>query len=146
MDVFDFHKKLVDEYERFSRSFTKIRAEDISRKVDAAYAEGRFWPAPLIRLNPNFEPGGYVDDLVTEGALDAECAKIFRIKRADNTFGERLLLHRRRAEAVAIARRGESYVLSAGTGSGKSLAYFIPIIDDVLWRKRAGGSSEGISA
>jgi len=51
MDVFAFREELVAEYARFSRSFTKIRAEDISREVDAAYAEGRFWPAQLIQLN-----------------------------------------------------------------------------------------------
>ena len=57
MDVFAFREELVAEYERFSRSFTRIRAEDISRQVDEAYASGHFWPAPLVRLNPNFEPG-----------------------------------------------------------------------------------------
>ena len=112
MDVFAFREELVAEYERFSRSFTNIRAEDIAREVDAAYAGGRFLPAPLIQLNPNFEPGGYVDDLVSDGTLDAECAKIFRLKRADDTFGERLLLHRHQTDAIAIARRGASYVLT----------------------------------
>ena len=36
MDVFAFREELVAEYERFSRSFAKIRSEDISREVDAA--------------------------------------------------------------------------------------------------------------
>jgi ATP-dependent helicase YprA (DUF1998 family) len=36
-------------------------------------------------------------------------------------------------------------VLTTGTGSGKSLSYFIPIIDDVL-RRRAAGGPKGISA
>ena len=146
MDVFAFRDELVAEYERFSRSFARIRAEDISREVDAAYAAGHFWPAPLIQLNPNFEPGGYIDDLVADGTLDAECAKVFRLKRGDNTFGERLLLHRHQTDAIEIARRVESYVLTTGTGSGKSLAYFIPIVDDVLRRKRAGDACKGITA
>ena len=30
MDVFAFREELVAEYERFSRSFTNIRAEDVS--------------------------------------------------------------------------------------------------------------------
>ncbi len=146
MDVFAFRKDLVEEYERFSRSFTNIRAADISSKVDATYADGHFWPAPLIQLNPNFAPGGWVDDLVDDGTLDAECAKVFRLKHAGNTFGERLLLHRHQTDAIAVAKRRESYVLTTGTGSGKSLAYFIPIVDDVLRRKRAGDACKGISA
>ena len=57
MDVFAFRDEIIAEYERFSRSFTRIRAEDIRQAVDKAYADGRFWPAPLIQLNPNFAPG-----------------------------------------------------------------------------------------
>ena len=93
-----------------------------------------------------FEPGGYIDDLVANGTLDPECAKVFRLKRPDDTFGERLLLHRHQTDASEIAWRGESYVLTTGTGSGKSLAYFIPIVDDVLRRKRADDISKGITA
>jgi ATP-dependent helicase YprA (DUF1998 family) len=33
---------------------------------------------------------------------------------------------------IETARSGKSYVLTAGTGSGKSLAYIIPIVDRVL--------------
>ena len=146
MDVFAFREKLVSEYEYFSRSFTTIRAEDIHREVDKAYAGGRFWPPPLIQLNPNFVPGGYIDDLVSKGTLDEECAKIFRIKNSENSFGKRLRLHKHQTDAIEIARRRENYVLTTGTGSGKSLGYFIPIVDDVLRRKKAGDPCKGITA
>ena len=69
MDVFAFRDELVAAYSRFSQSFTRIRAADISRTVDAAYGAGRFWPAPLIHLKPSFEPGGWIDELVAEGAI-----------------------------------------------------------------------------
>ena len=146
MDVFAFREKLVSEYERFSRSFTNIRAEDIIQAVNEAYAGGRFWPDPLIQLNPNFVPGGSIDDLVSKGTLDEECAKAFRLKRPTDTFGKQLVLHQHQAEAIAIAGRDESYVLTTGTGSGKSLSYFIPIVDNVLRRKKAGDPCKGITA
>lgn len=57
MDVFVFRNELVADYERFSRSFTTIRADDIRQTVDTAYAGGRFWPAPMIQLNPSFVKG-----------------------------------------------------------------------------------------
>ena len=37
-------------------------------------------------------------------------------------------------------------MLTTGTGSGKSLSYFIPIVDDVLRRKKSGDAGRGISA
>ncbi len=146
MDVFAFRKELVSEYERFSRSFIRIRAADIGQVVDAAYDSGRFWPAPLIQLNPNFVPGGSIEELVADGTLDAECAQIFRIKSATESLEQSLVLHKHQAEAIAIAGRGESYVLTTGTGSGKSLSYFIPIVNDVLRRKKSGDAGKGICA
>jgi ATP-dependent helicase YprA (DUF1998 family) len=56
--------------------------------------------------------------------------------------GTSLRLHRHQQDAVEVARRGGSYVLTTGTGSGKSLSYFIPIVDHVLKR----GLRRGITA
>ena len=45
-------------------------------------------------------------------------------------------------EAITVARSGASYVLTTGTGSGKSLAYIVPIVDYVLRQD----SGKGIQA
>ena len=55
MNVFDLDSSIIGDYERFARSFTEIRAEDIRTQVDALYATGRFWPEPLISINPHYE-------------------------------------------------------------------------------------------
>lgn len=39
--------------------------------------------------------------------------------------------YRHQQEAIEIARRWESYIVTTGTGSGKSLTYLIPIVDHV---------------
>ncbi len=146
MDVFAFRNEIIAEYARFTRSFTRIKAQDIRKVVDAAYESERFWPAPLIQLNPNFVLGKDIEGLVQDGTLHEECAKIFRIGKTGNTEGTPISLYQHQTEAIAIAQRGESYVLATGTGSGKSLGYFIPIIDDVLKRKASGNPCQGISA
>ncbi|MBI4601554.1 MAG: DEAD/DEAH box helicase [Planctomycetes bacterium] len=51
-------------------------------------------------------------------------------------------LHRHQDEAIRAARRGRNYVLTTGTGSGKSLSYIVPIVDHVL----RTGSGRGIQA
>lgn len=43
-----------------------------------------------------------------------------------------LTFHRHQTDAIAAAATGNSYVLTTGTGSGKSLAYIVPIVDRVL--------------
>src|SRR4029077_17325271 len=54
----------------------------------------------------------------------------------------KLRMHKHQEDAARTGRRGESYVLTTGTGSGKSLAYIVPIVDHVLRR----GSGKGIQA
>ena len=146
MDVFSFREKVVRDYESFSRSFTKIRAGDIKEFVDKIYTEEAFYPSPLIQLNPNFVSGGRVEELVTSGLLESECANIFRFGKSTSSLGKTLKLHKHQEEAIHLARKHESYVLTTGTGSGKSLSYFIPIVDYVLRAKNAREKERGTTA
>ena len=146
MDVFQFRKAIIRDYETFSRSFTRIRAPDIQRFADETYQDGRFWPAPLIQLNPSFVAGRTVEDLVRDGVLDEQCAAIFRAGKGQGNAGVSLRLHRHQEEALLAAQRNTAYVLTTGTGSGKSLAYFVPIVDAVLKERRTGAAPGRIRA
>jgi len=141
MDVFELRRRLVEDYERYIRSFISIRDELIRDEVDRSLTGGMLWPEPRIGLNPSFESGGRIDDLVDDGRLHPECSKFFRIKPDDGP--ERALtLHRHQVDAIDAARTGSNYVLTTGTGSGKSLAYIVPVVDHVL----RNGSRRGIKA
>ncbi|WP_137893522.1 DEAD/DEAH box helicase [Ramlibacter sp. 2FC] len=135
MNVFEFRKHLVDEYSDFTRSFTRIKADDIRAFVDAEYDSQKFWPEPLVQVNPNFKEGGSVEEFALSGHLHPKCAEIFRFGKGPSSAGHSLPLHKHQAEAISLAAAGESYVLTTGTGSGKSLSYFIPIVDACLKAK-----------
>lgn len=135
MDVFQFREHLVGEYAQFSRSFTRLRSDDMRVFVDREYASQRYWPEPLIQINPTYRSGGTVDELVAGGQLRPECSAIFRLGKSASSAGFALPLHQHQAEAISLALAGESYVLTTGTGSGKSLSYFIPVVDACLKAK-----------
>ncbi len=67
MDVFSLRDTVVSEYQKFATSFTTIHAEDIRQQVDAIYAEGRYWPEPLIQINPSYKQGSGTEALVADG-------------------------------------------------------------------------------
>ncbi|MFM1816406.1 MAG: hypothetical protein RLZ98_3101 [Pseudomonadota bacterium] len=142
MNVFDLRNELVREYGAYTQSFINIRHDRLREIVTSQIDGGALWPRPLLQLNPAYEPGGSVEELVKAGALHPECAKVFRRKRDDADPGTPLLLYRHQVEAIERAGRGEPYVVTTGTGSGKSLTYIIPIVDHVLRR----GSGRGIQA
>ena len=96
MQAFEFDHHLIDSYERFSRSFSSIRSDDLRTTIDAEYDDGRFWPDALLSLNPRYLSGPSVDELVASGDLDEACGKVFR-------FGETpLRFHRHQAESIGL--------------------------------------------
>lgn len=133
LDVFSLRDAVVGDYKKFATSFTTIQADDVRTQVETIYAQGRFWPEPLIQINPSYKRGANIEVLVSGGVLDPRTAEIFR---AD---GSPLSLYKHQEQAIALAAQGESYVVTTGTGSGKSLCFFIPIVSAVLAEKRRGG-------
>ena len=121
MDVFDLDRTLVADYASFARSFTQIRAKDIRDQIDEIYATRRFWPEPLITINPHYERGASVEALVADGSLHPEVARVFRVD------GQSITLYRHQMQSVAKATARQSFVVTTGTGSGKSLCFFIPM-------------------
>ena len=142
VDVFELRKRLVSDYQDYVTSFVRIKDARVGEHVQKSLEEGLLWPDPLIQLNPSFEAGESIDELVKEGVLHEECLRIFRTSKDQDEHGEPLRLYRHQSEAIRTARRGENYVLTTGTGSGKSLAYIVPAVDHVLRR----GPGRGIQA
>ena len=136
MNVFKFRDQVIENYADFSRSFVRFSAADISKLVDGEYSKGRYWPEPLVQINPNYKTGESVEQLSKDGVLDPLTAEIFQIQK---TGGERIpvRLYKHQQDAIALAQQGRSYVVTTGTGSGKSLAFFIPIVDQILKAKAA---------
>ncbi|HEX5497484.1 MAG TPA: DEAD/DEAH box helicase, partial [Mycobacteriales bacterium] len=139
-DIFEVRARLVGDYSEFTSAFVDPLDERVAAHVTGQLEQGSQWPDPWLSLNPNFAAGGRVDELANAGVLHPECARIFRINKDESdASGQPMMLHRHQAEAVRAARDGHNYVLTTGTGSGKSLAYIVPIVDAVLRAERRPG-------
>src|SRR5690606_7587716 len=82
----------------------------------------QLWPEPLIQFNPTFAAGESLEALVEEGVLDS------RIR--DVVGGYRLYRHQE--EAIRLGAAGKEFVVTSGTGSGKSLTFQTTIFNYVL--------------
>ena len=142
MNVFELRNQLVDDYKTYVSSFIQIRDNRIREHVEEKLNSGLLWPEPLIQLNPAFKPASYIDGLVDEGVLHKTCKTIFCRKSENNLDVSKLRLHKHQEDAIRTAQSGKNYVLTTGTGSGKSLSYIIPIVDFVL----KNGSGKGVQA
>lgn len=132
MKAFELDRRVVESYAAFTRSFSSPRADDIRSAVDAQYTAGRFWPDALLSLNPAFERGPTSDELAAQGIILSETAQVFRKNGAPFGF------YRHQVEAIGKARAHQSLVVTTGTGSGKSMCFFVPIIDTCIRARQAG--------
>ena len=114
MNVFDLRNELVGEYGKYTQSFINIRHEPLRSRVESEMARGALWPDPLLQLNPAYQPGGTVEDLVRRGELHGECAKIFRRKRDDSDPGTTLHLEHHARLNIQPVREAHRCARAAG--------------------------------
>jgi ATP-dependent helicase YprA (DUF1998 family) len=123
LDVFQLREQVVDEYRDYVRSFVNVFDARIDEYVRGRLEEGELWPDAVLQLNPAFEMDQTLAELAESGIVMPETARFFGAGRT---------LYRHQREAIDIAQRGESYVVTTGTGSGKSLTYLVPIYDAIM--------------
>jgi ATP-dependent helicase YprA (DUF1998 family) len=129
IDVFNLHKDIIDDYKCFVNSFINIKTERIRSIVESEMNQGKFWPEPLIQFNPSFEYGTSIQTLCDKGILHPELAHIFK----------GFSLFRHQVEAITKGSEGFDYVVTSGTGSGKSLIFLASIFDHLLKNKISNG-------
>ncbi len=134
MDAFALRDRVIQDYADYVQSFLRIRDAKIERFVSERLADGVLWPESLVQLSPAFQSGPAVQALVDEGRLHPLCARIFKDLR----------LRQHQLDALDAALRGENYLLTTGTSSGKSLTYLIPIFDHILKHRPETGKVRAI--
>jgi len=132
MNVFEIHRRIVDDYSSYIKSFINISDEAIAEVVKTELDKGKLWPKPLLQFNPAFEMSGSVSDVVRSGVLHASCENIFK--------GYSLYKHQ--LDAITLGSAGRDFVVTSGTGSGKSLTYIATVFDRLLKQP----SLEGVTA
>lgn len=127
MNVFQLKDRVLDRYGEYVQSFLNIADPEIRAVVTEQLSEQRtLWPEALLQLNPAYRKRASISDIVHEGLLHPKCSDIFRHR------DQPIRLYQHQEEAIRIGLAGNSFVVTTGTGSGKSLTHFVPIFDAVL--------------
>lgn len=122
MDAFQLHDQVINSYRSYIKSFISIKDSRIKVVVEKAFEESGFIPEPLIQFNPSFDTGETLTDLVKEGKVHADLPVIF------GSYN----LYKHQVEALKIGTQGKGFVVTSGTGSGKSLTFLATIFDKLL--------------
>jgi ATP-dependent helicase YprA (DUF1998 family) len=134
MDIFELHRRIMGDYASYIRSFVSISDEEMRKRVEQHLNDGHLWPEPLLTFNPSFAKVGRIEELVAAGVLAAPLGDAFR--------GYELFEHQ--LEAIQLGAAGNDFVVTSGTGSGKSLTYIAAIFDHLF--KAGNPMPNGVTA
>ncbi len=129
LDIFKLRDEVIGDYRNYIESFLEIKDPKIEQFVREELDKGHLWKDPLIQINPAYKKSADINALVNEGILHSECKKYF----PDFHF------YYHQEQAFRCAKSNEPYVVTTGTGSGKSLSYVVPIINDLLQNPQLKG-------
>ncbi|MDP2897578.1 MAG: DEAD/DEAH box helicase [bacterium] len=119
-------RHLIDEYRRFLRTSYRFLDDHLREQFEQHLRQAEVVVrGPLVTLSRDFQRGKTLKELVDEGLLDPD------ILRANWPFGnEGLFGHQE--NAVRIGTTGRSFLVTTGTGSGKTECFLLPIIDHCI--------------
>jgi ATP-dependent helicase YprA (DUF1998 family) len=126
-NIFDLHKDILNDYKLYIDSFINIADKKILATVQREFNSGNLYPEPLVQFNPSFESGGKVEDLVIAKVLVDDFNDIFY----DET-GKSWSIYKHQTEAIIKGNEGKDFVVTSGTGSGKSLIYISTIFNHLF--------------
>lgn len=122
MDILHLYDKLKGSYKDYLESFVTIKDKRIEERVHEAIAKETLWPDALIQFNPNYEKGLSISEMIENG---------LPIKPELNLFFENRF-YKHQQEAIELGCRDKEFIVTSGTGSGKSRTFMATIFNYIL--------------
>lgn len=113
MNTLQLHGNILKQYQDYIESFINIRDGRIKAEVGKAISEGKLWKEALIQFNPAFDTTESITDLIKEGKIHSELEHVFK--------NYKLFAHQ--VKALRFGAEGKDFIVTSGTGSGKSLTF-----------------------
>lgn len=135
-----FGSQVVDQFGRYLLTNFPIADKDLNDQfkklvVHKPRGEGYFAKGPYVHLNQPFEEGKNINLLIEELNLHKGIKAGFPWEK----------LHKHQEEAIRTIKHDIHTIITTGTGSGKTEAFLLPIMDYCL-KKRDESVNEGVLA
>lgn len=130
LDPIRFGEELRNAMTRYittAASVAPSRAPRLAHDLRERLVRERLVEGPFVESLPDFVKGGTIRELVAEGRLDAGWAAL-----KSHPDGARLFELPLHQHQTAVVGRDDNYIVATGTGSGKTEAFLLPLIDSLL--------------
>ena len=122
MNIIEIYNNLKSNYKSYIGSFISIKDDRIRQKVNEAIQKEHLWPKALIQFNPSYAQGVGVTKMIEDGVpIHNDLEKFFNTP-----------FYKHQQEAIELGCRGKEFIVTSGTGSGKSRTFMATIFNHIL--------------
>ena len=127
MNIIKLYDDLKTNYKSYLESFVTIKDKRIEEEVSDAIKTEKLWPKALIQFNPTFKKGVGVGELIAKGLPIHKDLEMFFA----NSF------YKHQQEAIELGCQDKEFIVTSGTGSGKSRTFMATIFNYILNHEEA---------
>ena len=127
LNALEAASRIEEAYRRYLVSTFKANRPVLAQEFESGVRDATLTKGPFLEASPPFEHGCSVRELVEEGLL----SELF-LRFTEDTFpiDRPLHIHQETAIRKAVGRR--NLIVSTGTGSGKTEAFLLPILNGLF--------------
>lgn len=127
-------EKIRTAYINYLKTIKPFQDDELRREfAQAIEAQDMLVKGPLLQIALPYKKESSIHQLVEEGVLSPHFKQL-----CSDALGFERLLYAHQVKAIRKIVKGRNVVVSTGTGSGKTEAFLIPILDYLLREQDAG--------
>jgi len=136
LDPIKTTKAITESYLNYLSTTFHLRDMELQRQFDEALrTPDKFVKGPILEATPPFETGNTIESLIREGVLSPR----FRVLRSEKLPLDRPLYQHQEEAIRKMVLHDRSIVVATGTGSGKTEAFLVPILNHLFREETSGG-------
>lgn len=136
-------ENIIDKYLRYIETTFYIDDTDYMKKFKSFLEKKDFFAkGPYLDFSDSFEFGKSINQLIDEYILSNE----FKVLYRDNPNLLTRSLYKHQELSIRKIREGRNLVVTTGTGSGKTEAFLLPIMNYLMEQKVEGPLNDGVRA
>lgn len=144
-DPIETARTIERSYRGYISSTIHFARRDLQDQLESLIGEaGYLAKGPYLEAAPPYQGASTVRELVSSGGL---CKSMLLLGDGNvRKFDPDRKLYLHQVRALQKARAGKNYIVTTGTGSGKTECFLLPILDDILREFEKAGPRPGVRA
>lgn len=140
LDPIKTTEAIKNRYLAYLSTTFQIKDVYLQRQFKERLQAGELAKGPILEATPPFVTGKSLNELIDEGTLSEEFR---RLESKELPLGRPLYKHQE-AAIQRVVRENRNIVVATGTGSGKTEAFLVPILNHLFRQKKGGKLTPGV--